>query len=71
MAGDLEVEVLEEGIHSGSYGGIAPSSFRVMRQLFERLEDAASGTLLPKGLHCAIPSQRLSEAEVTAKPVEV
>jgi acetylornithine deacetylase/succinyl-diaminopimelate desuccinylase-like protein len=67
VAGDLEVEVLEEGIHSGSYGGIAPSSFRVMRQLFERLEDAASGTLLPKGFHCAIPPKRMSEAEITAK----
>ncbi|CAM2165869.1 Peptidase M20 dimerisation domain-containing protein [Paraburkholderia sacchari] len=66
VSGDLEVEVLEEGIHSGSYGGIAPSSFRVMRQLFERLEDAASGTLLPKGFHCAIPSTRLAEAEATA-----
>jgi acetylornithine deacetylase/succinyl-diaminopimelate desuccinylase-like protein len=67
VSGDLEVEVLEEGIHSGSYGGIAPSSFRVMRQLFERLEDAASGTLLPKGFHCAIPPKRLSESEATAK----
>ncbi len=36
VAGDLEVQVLDEGIHSGSYGGIAPSSFRIMRQLFER-----------------------------------
>jgi acetylornithine deacetylase/succinyl-diaminopimelate desuccinylase-like protein len=67
VSGDLEVEVLDEGVHSGSYGGIAPSSFRVMRQLFERLEDAASGTLLPKGFHCPIPSQRLREAEATAK----
>ncbi|WP_143296913.1 M20/M25/M40 family metallo-hydrolase, partial [Burkholderia pseudomallei] len=37
VSGDLQVEVLEEGVHSGVYGGIAPSSFRVMRQLFERL----------------------------------
>lgn len=27
VSGDLQVEVLEEGIHSGVYGGIAPSSF--------------------------------------------
>ncbi len=67
VTGDLEVEVLEEGIHSGSYGGIAPSSFRVMRQLFERLEDARTGTLLPEGFHIPIPSKRLAEAEVTAK----
>ena len=67
VAGSLEVEVIEEGIHSGSYGGIVPSSFRIMRQLFERLEDAATGNLLPAGFHCAIPANRLSEAEVTAR----
>jgi acetylornithine deacetylase/succinyl-diaminopimelate desuccinylase-like protein len=67
VSGDLEVQVLDEGIHSGSYGGIAPSSFRIMRQLFERLEDASNGNLLPKGFHCSIPPERLREAEATAK----
>ncbi|SAL17720.1 M20 family metallopeptidase [Caballeronia humi] len=66
VAGDLEVQVLDEGIHSGGYGGIAPSTFRIMRQLFERLEDAGTGNLLPKGFHCPIPLQRLREAEATA-----
>jgi len=66
VAGDLEVQVLEEGLHSGGYGGIAPSTFRIMRQLFERLEDAATGNLLPKNFHCAIPGQRMKEAEATA-----
>jgi acetylornithine deacetylase/succinyl-diaminopimelate desuccinylase-like protein len=67
VGGSLEVEVLDEGVHSGSYGGIVPSSFRVMRQLFERLEDSATGNLLPSGFHCAIPPSRLSEAEATAR----
>jgi acetylornithine deacetylase/succinyl-diaminopimelate desuccinylase-like protein len=67
VSGSLEVEVLEEGVHSGSYGGIVPSSFRVMRQVFERLEDAATGHLLPAGFHCAIPANRLSEADATAR----
>jgi acetylornithine deacetylase/succinyl-diaminopimelate desuccinylase-like protein len=67
VGGSLEVQVLEEGIHSGSYGGIAPSSFRVMRQLFERLEDAASGNLLPGRFHCPIPADRLREAQATAQ----
>lgn len=67
VGGSLEVEVLEEGVHSGSYGGIVPSSFRVMRQVFERLEDAATGHLLPAGFHCAIPANRLSEADATAR----
>ncbi|GAB3626681.1 Succinyl-diaminopimelate desuccinylase [Pandoraea terrae] len=66
VAGDLEVQVLDEGVHSGSYGGIAPSSFRVMRQLFERLEDASTGNVLPRGFHCPIPADRLREMEAAA-----
>ncbi|CAM2147416.1 M20/M25/M40 family metallo-hydrolase [Pararobbsia alpina] len=65
VAGSLEVEVLDEGIHSGS-SGIVPSSFRIMRHVLERLEDSGTGNLLPQGFHCAIPSKRLSEAEATA-----
>ena len=66
MSGDLQVEVLEEGVHSGVFGGIAPSSFRVMRQLFERLEDAKNGNLLPGVFHCEIPDSRVREAEAAA-----
>ncbi|MGF6299693.1 acetylornithine deacetylase/succinyl-diaminopimelate desuccinylase-like protein [Paraburkholderia sp. WC7.3d] len=67
VGGDLEVQVLDEGIHSGVYGGIVPSSFRIMRQLFDRLEDSANGSLLPKGFHCPVPADRLREAEAAAK----
>jgi acetylornithine deacetylase/succinyl-diaminopimelate desuccinylase-like protein len=67
VAGELEVQVLDEGIHSGGYGGIAPSTFRIMRRLFERLEDSGTGNLLPQGFHCTIPSKRVSEAEATAR----
>ncbi|WP_323121323.1 M20 family metallopeptidase [Burkholderia alba] len=66
VSGNLQVDVLEEGVHSGVFGGIAPSSFRIMRQLFERLEDASSGTLLPGSFHCEIPASRLRETEATA-----
>ncbi|ABA53403.1 M20 family metallopeptidase [Burkholderia pseudomallei] len=66
VSGDLQVEVLEEGVHSGVYGGIAPSSFRVMRQLFERLEDAATGNLLPPSFHCEVPASRLRETQAAA-----
>lgn len=67
VGGSLEVEVLDEGVHSGGYGGIVPSSFRIMRQLFERLEDAATGNLLPATFHCPVPADRLREAEATAR----
>ncbi|MGN6319949.1 M20 family metallopeptidase [Trinickia sp.] len=66
VGGSLEVQVLDEGVHSGSYGGIVPSSFRIMRQLFERLEDAATGNLLPAQFHCEIPANRLTETRATA-----
>ena len=65
-SGVLKVEVLTEGIHSGDSSGLVPSSFRVMRQLFDRLEDSASGELLPRAFHCEIPALRLEQARATA-----
>ena len=34
-AGDLTVELLQEGVHSGEASGVAASSFRVLRRLLE------------------------------------
>lgn len=65
-SGLLKVEVLTEGIHSGDASGLVPSSFRIMRQLFDRLEDSASGELLPRAFHGEIPPLRLEQARVTA-----
>ncbi len=36
-SGTLKVEVLTEGIHSGDASGLVPSSFRIMRQVLDRL----------------------------------
>ena len=66
-AGVLKVEVLTEGIHSGDASGLVPSSFRIMRQLLDRLEDSQSGRLLPPSFHCEIPADRLAQAQATAK----
>ena len=64
----LVVEVLEEGVHSGSAGGIVPSSFRIARALLSRLEDERSGEILLEELHGAIPEHRRREiAEVAAE----
>ncbi len=65
-SGLLKVEVLTEGIHSGDASGLVPSSFRIMRQLFDRLEDSASGELLPRAFHDEIPALRLEQARATA-----
>ena len=55
LPGVLSVEVLSEGQHSGAAGGIVPSSFRLLRQLIERIESAATGELHP-ALHVDIPA---------------
>jgi acetylornithine deacetylase/succinyl-diaminopimelate desuccinylase-like protein len=65
-AGVLKVEVLTEGVHSGDASGLVPSSFRIMRQLLDRLEDSATGRLLPPSFHCEIPADRLAQAQATA-----
>jgi hypothetical protein len=44
-SGTLKVEILTEGIHSGDASGLVPSSFRIMRQVLDRLEDSKSGRL--------------------------
>lgn len=45
LPGVLSVDILTEGQHSGAAGGIVPSSFRIMRHLIERVENAATGEL--------------------------
>ena len=65
-SGTLKVEVLTEGVHSGDASGLVPSSFRIMRQLLERLEDSQTGRLLPASFHCELPPERLAQAKATA-----
>jgi acetylornithine deacetylase/succinyl-diaminopimelate desuccinylase-like protein len=66
-SGVLKVEVLTEGVHSGDASGLVPSSFRIMRQVLDRLEDSATGRLLPAAFHCEVPAERLAQAQATAK----
>lgn len=65
-SGVLKVEILTEGIHSGDASGLVPSSFRIMRQVLDRLEDSATGRLLPTRFHCEVPGERLAQARQTA-----
>jgi acetylornithine deacetylase/succinyl-diaminopimelate desuccinylase-like protein len=65
-SGVLKVEILTEGIHSGDASGLVPSSFRIMRQVLDRLEDSGSGRLLPASFHCEVPAERLAQAQATA-----
>ncbi len=65
-SGTLKVEVLTEGIHSGDASGLVPSSFRIMRQVVDGLEDSATVWLLPASFHCEVPAERLAQAQATA-----
>jgi acetylornithine deacetylase/succinyl-diaminopimelate desuccinylase-like protein len=62
----LKVEVLTEGVHSGDASGLVPSSFRILRQVLDRLEDSRTGELLPQSFHCEIPGLRREQARATA-----
>lgn len=66
VSGVLKVEVLSEGVHSGDSSGVVPSSFRVLRQVLDRLEDSKTGHLLPESFHCELPATRLEQARATA-----
>jgi acetylornithine deacetylase/succinyl-diaminopimelate desuccinylase-like protein len=66
VSGVLKVEVLTEGIHSGDASGLVPSSFRILRQVLDRLEDSRTGHLLPQTFHCDIPASRVEQARATA-----
>ena len=67
VTGTLKVEILTEGIHSGDSSGLVPSSFRILRQVLDRLEDAKTGELLPGSFHCEMPADRLAQARATAE----
>ncbi len=67
VLGNLHVEVIREGVHSGEASGIVPSSFRIARQLLSRLEDEKTGRIKPEWLHCEIPAQRIEQAEAMAE----
>src|SRR5205807_623193 len=61
IVGNLTVEVLTEGVHSGDASGIVPSSFRILRMLLDRLEDAQTGRIIPEWLHADVPPDRMAE----------
>ena len=65
-SGVLKVEILTEGVHSGDASGVVPSSFRILRHLLDRLEDSATGRLLPESFYCPVPLERMAQAQATA-----
>jgi acetylornithine deacetylase/succinyl-diaminopimelate desuccinylase-like protein len=64
---DLTIKVLEQGQHSGSASGVVPSSFRILRELLDRVEDAATGEVLVPALNADIPDAEVDAAAAVAK----
>lgn len=67
VVGTLSVSLLSEGVHSGDGSGVVASSFRVIRQLLERLEDAETGEIKLPDLHVPIPPERVAQAARAAE----
>jgi acetylornithine deacetylase/succinyl-diaminopimelate desuccinylase-like protein len=67
VSGNLRVDVLSEGVHSGDASGIVPSSFRVLRQLLSRIDDEQTGRVKLDGLQVQVPADRLKQARLTAE----
>lgn len=69
VGGLLRVDILTEGVHSGLASGVAPSSFRIIRSLLDRIEDPLTGRILLPEFHVTVPDHRVQEAERAAAAV--
>lgn len=67
VSGVLNVQVLDEGVHSGDASGVVASSFRIAREILNRLEDPTTGEILPQELKVEIPPQRIEQAQRAAE----
>ncbi|OMJ91769.1 hypothetical protein SteCoe_5672 [Stentor coeruleus] len=67
VAVDLTVSVLKNGMHSGDGSGIVPSSFRIIRQLIDRIEDVNTGRVLLPQLYADLTPADYEKAALVAK----
>jgi acetylornithine deacetylase/succinyl-diaminopimelate desuccinylase-like protein len=66
VGGTLSVELTTAGLHSGAYGGVVPSTFRVARLLLDRVEDATTGRVTLAAATVDIPADRIRQNAVTS-----
>ncbi len=69
IVGTIDVKLLTQDIHSGASGMVA-SSFRVMRQILDRIEDARTGAVLIEDLYCPIPDIRKQQIRQAATVID-
>ena len=58
--------ILTEGVHSGEASGVVPSSFRIARELLDRIEDSTDGTIAAARAARRDPADRREQAAATA-----
>jgi acetylornithine deacetylase/succinyl-diaminopimelate desuccinylase-like protein len=63
----LRIEVLTDAIHSGIGAGVVPSSFRVLRELLDRIDDTATGDVRLQQAWVDIPPERAKEMDALAE----
>jgi len=64
--GTMTVRMLTEGVHSGDAGGAVPSTFRIARQLLDRIDDSATGMTHSPVFSAPIPDERVTQARQAA-----
>ncbi len=70
LIAELNTQTLTEGVHSGTAGGIVPSSFQILRNLLDRIEDSRNGRIRLEALHVTIPSDREAEIRQAARTLK-
>lgn len=66
VGGTLSISVSKQGVHSGMGSGVIPSTFRILRQLLDRVENQKTGDIIISDLQVEIPKMRLEQAQRAA-----
>ena len=66
IEGTLKVRLLKDPVHSGAIGGIIASTFRVIRRVLSRIEDAHTGKILLASCYAKIPLEYKKQAHSIA-----
>lgn len=63
---DFKVQILKESVHSGDAGGIVPETFRIIRQILDRIDDPKTGRVVDT-FQVKIPEKRENQIKEAAK----
>lgn len=63
---DIEVHAGKNGYHSGEVGGIVPETFRIVRNLIDRIDDSKTGKVTSE-FDAELPDWKDKEVKLIAK----